>query len=63
MTFPLEIADEDLGRIQEHFDRRCALIGDGSSEVLWQDRIFGMVLGAAKFAGWGKVKKAKKGQS
>jgi hypothetical protein len=46
MTFPLNLADEDIDRIEEHFARRCCLIGEGSSEVLWQDRVFGMVIGA-----------------
>jgi hypothetical protein len=60
MTFPLNLADEDIDRIEEHFSRRCTLIGEGSSEVLWQDRVFGMVLGAAKASGYGRRKRDKK---
>jgi hypothetical protein len=54
VTFPLELGPDELAQIQAHLDRRCTLIGEGSSAVLWQDRVFGMVLGAAKAAGYGK---------
>jgi hypothetical protein len=60
LTFPLTIADEDIDRIEEHFSRHCTLVGEGSSDVLWQDRVFGMVLGAAKASGYGRRKRVSK---
>jgi hypothetical protein len=40
LTFPLTIAYEDIDRIEAYVSRHCTLIGEGSSEDLWYDRIF-----------------------
>jgi hypothetical protein len=57
MTFPLTIADEDISHIEEHLARRVVLIREGDPELLWQDRVFAMLLGGAKQHGFGKKKR------
>ena len=54
MIFPLNMADADIGHSEDHLVRWVVLIREHSPEILWQDRVFAMVLGAAKTSGYGR---------
>lgn len=60
MTFPCTIADADLEAAEKYLERSATLISLGVTALSYEDRIIGMVLGAARAAGFGKRKRRAK---
>ena len=60
MRFALDLADADIEWLERHMALRAGLVASGTCCAGTEDRIFGMVLGGAKGAGWGKKRRAKR---